>query len=156
MVPKQSITKEFEVEIEDGEEKITSKAVDVQWPEELKSINPHVIKAVKGKDLSKQDKKNYRLGMKSFFAWFSWTGLKPGKEFRNGEDLARLITDDLFPYAVKYYTEALPGADEGDDDTSDPEELDVDEDSEDQSDDNDKKRPSDLNDTPQKKLKANK
>lgn len=146
LVPAQTITKEFEVEIEEGEEKITSKAVEVVWPAELLSINPHAIKAAKGKDLSKEDKKNYRLGMKSFFAWFSWTGLKPGKEFRSGEDLTRLITDDLFPYAVKYYTEALPGADEGDEDSSDPEELDVDSES-----DDDRKRKAEDDDGPRKR-----
>ncbi|EGV63580.1 hypothetical protein CANTEDRAFT_114508 [Yamadazyma tenuis ATCC 10573] len=130
LVPNQTVTKHFEVEVEDGEEKITSEPVEVQWPQELGTINPHLIKQRKGKDMSKEDKKNYRLGMKSFFSWFSWTGKKPGKEFRDGEDLTRLITDDLFPYAVKYYTEALPGADNDDADTSDPEELDLEDDEE--------------------------
>lgn len=125
LVPNQTVTKDFEVEIEEGEEKITSTPVDIQWPSELDSINPILIKKAKGKDMTKEDKRNYRLGMKSFFSWFTWTGLKPGKEFRNGEDFTRLFIDDLFPYAVKYYTEALPGGDQEDEDTSDPEELDL-------------------------------
>ena len=125
-VPPQTVTKHFVTSVEDGEEKLSSKAVDVKWPQELDYINPGLIKANKSKhDFSDDDKKNYRRGMKSFFSWFAWTGEKPGKEFRNGEDLTRLIIDDLFPYAVKYYTEALPGADEEDEDSSDPEELDI-------------------------------
>lgn len=133
MLPDQTVTKEFNVFIEDGEEKLVSKAVDVEWPHELQSISPHLIKQKNSnnvKNFSKEDKKNYRLGMRSFFSWFSWTGEKPGKEFRSGEDLTRLIIDDLFPYAAKYYTEALPGADEDDNDSSDPEELDLSEDEE--------------------------
>ena len=62
--------------------------------------------------------------MKSFFAFFAWTGKKPGKEFRNGEELARLIVDDVYPYAVKDYTEALRG-DDDDEFTSEGEELDI-------------------------------
>lgn len=133
LLPQQTITKEFNVFIEEGEEKLVSKPVDVQWPSELQSINPNEIKQKHHgniKEFSKDDKKNYRMGMRSFFSWFSWTGEKPGKEFRNGEDVTRLIIDDLFPYAVKYYTEALPGADEDDNDSSDPEELDLSEDEE--------------------------
>lgn len=147
LVPNQTITKEFHVLVEDGEEKLVSKPVDVQWPSELQSINPKAIKQQHNnsiKEFTKEDKKNYRLGMRSFFSWFSWTGEKPGKEFRNGEDLTRLIIDDLFPYAVKYYTEALPGADEEGNDTSDPEELDLseDEEEEEQDEQEEEERPS--------------
>lgn len=125
LVPSQTITKTFTTAVEDGEEKLFSEPVGVQWPKELESINPAALKESK-KELSGEDKKQYRVGMKSFFAWFAWTGRKPGKEFRNGEDLARLITEDLFPYAVKYYTEALPGGeDESEIDSSEGEELDI-------------------------------
>lgn len=120
----QEVTKHFKTVVEDGEEKITSEAVDVKWPQALDSINPQLLKE-KG-PLSASAKKQYRQGMKSLFAWFAWTGLKPGKEFRAGEDLARLIVDQVFPYAVKYYTEALPGDDEDEDlDSEEGEELDL-------------------------------
>lgn len=130
-VPKQSVTKHFQTIIEDGEEKIISKSVDVQWPQELESINPQAIKLQnKGKVLTKEHRANYRLGMKSFFSWFSWTGEKPGKEFRNGEDLTRLIIDDLYLNALKYYVLALPNNDESEEsdeeDSSEGEELDLD------------------------------
>lgn len=128
LIQDQTITKEFKTSIEEGEEKLYLEPVDVNWPKELDSINPRLIKEqTKAGELSKEQKKQYRLGMKSFFAWFAWTGKKPGKEFRNGEDVARLITDDLFPYAVKYYTEAMPGIGEEDsfEDSSEGEELDI-------------------------------
>lgn len=129
----QVVTKEFHVIITDGEEKIISKPVDIIWPEELKETNPRLIKdrAKKNKtELSKDDKKNYRLGIKSFYSWFSWTGEKPGKEFRNGEELTRLIIDDLFLNAIKYYVLALQNDDqdeesEDENDSSEGEELDL-------------------------------
>lgn len=158
LVPTQEVTKHFHSYIEDGEEKLSSSPVAVEWPNELSEINPTLIKKNKGKDLSSEDKKNYRLGMKSFFSWFTWTGTKPGKEFRNGDDLTRLIIDDLFPYAVKYYTEALPGDDLDDDDSSEGEELDISEDDDEadkiqQDASNSKKRVANVVDQPSKKKK---
>ncbi|KAG7661601.1 uncharacterized protein J8A68_004869 [[Candida] subhashii] len=151
LVPKQEVTKHFKVVMKDGEERLVSEPVEFQWPEELKNINPNLIKDEnKGKPLSKEDKKNYRLGMKSFFSWFNWTGEKPGKEFRNGEDLANLIVDDLYLNALKYYILALT-IDDGDDDdqeeedSSEGEELDLSEDE-----DNTKKRSLDEDDDTQK------
>ena len=78
-IPEQEITKKFKIVIqEDGDERIVSESVEVKWPHELSKINPSVIKEkYKGKDkkdMSAKDKKNYRLGMKSFFSWFNWTG----------------------------------------------------------------------------------
>ncbi|ODV82021.1 uncharacterized protein CANTADRAFT_39238, partial [Suhomyces tanzawaensis NRRL Y-17324] len=129
VIPDQKVTKHFKTIIEDGEEKIISEPVDIKWPHELDAINPALIKKNKGKQLSADDKKNYRLGMKSFFSWFAWTGEKPGKEFRNGEDLTRLIVDDLFLNATKYYVLALPNDEDSDDsnedDSSEGEELDL-------------------------------
>lgn len=138
LTPKQTITKSFKTLVnEQGEEYLTSESVDIEWPQQLQSINPKTIKSNSKKQngsMSAEDKKNYRIGMKSFFSFFTWTGEKPGKEFRNGEDLARLIVDNLFPYAVKYYTEALPAGsedldddedDEDDEDSSEGEELDL-------------------------------
>ncbi|KGT63811.1 hypothetical protein I503_06006 [Candida albicans SC5314] len=133
-IPEQEITKKFKIVIqEDGDERIVSESVEVKWPHELSKINPSVIKEkYKGKDkkdMSAKDKKNYRLGMKSFFSWFNWTGEKPGKEFRNGEDLATLLSEDLYLNALKYYIIAL-SPDEDDDandeeDTTEGEELDL-------------------------------
>lgn len=162
LISTQEVTKHFHSYVEDGEEKLSSSPVSIEWPAELNDINPILIKKNKGKELSANDKKNYRLGMKSFFSWFSWTGEKPGKEFRNGEDLARLIIDDLFPYAVKYYTEALPGNDMDDEDSSEGEELDISEDDDEDEDkgdatntnnSKDKKRPSENDNHPSKKKK---
>ncbi|EEQ43662.1 conserved hypothetical protein [Candida albicans WO-1] len=133
-IPEQEITKKFKIVIqEDGDERIVSESVEVKWPHELSKINPSIIKEkYKGKDkkdMSAKDKKNYRLGMKSFFSWFNWTGEKPGKEFRNGEDLATLLSEDLYLNALKYYIIAL-SPDEDDDandeeDTTEGEELDL-------------------------------
>ncbi|KAJ9103554.1 hypothetical protein QFC19_004322 [Naganishia cerealis] len=123
-IKNQTIQKHFEILNEDGEEKLVSEAVEVEWPASLDSINPHKIKTAHGANMSLDQKKLYRQGMKSFFAFFAWTGKKPGKEFRNGEELARLIVDDVYPYAVKYYTEALRG-DDDDEFTSEGEELDI-------------------------------
>lgn len=133
LIDTQLVTKEFQTKVVDGEETLISQPVDVVWPKELYNIEPQAIKKKNsGKEMSKEDKKLYRRGMKSIFSWFSWTGEKPGKEFRHGEDLARLIIDDLFPYAVKYYTEAMPGVGEEDDyvDSSEGEALDLSEDEE--------------------------
>lgn len=46
------------------------------------------------------------MGVKSFFDWFKWTGTECTKEFPNGADFAVLISEDIYPYCVKYYTEA--------------------------------------------------
>lgn len=83
-------------------EKLISEPVDVIWPKSYDNINPAKIKDKK----SAEDKKNYRTGMKTIFGWFKWTGLKPGKEFPDGDSLAELFVEDLYPYCVKYYTEA--------------------------------------------------
>ncbi|KAK6465673.1 hypothetical protein DFJ63DRAFT_27565 [Scheffersomyces coipomensis] len=126
LIPQQKVTKHFQTIIQDGEERLISKSVDVEWPKELNKINPKLIKSSnKGnKNWSSGDKKNYRLGMKSFFAWFGWTGEKPGKEFKNGEDLTRLIVDDLYLNALKYYILALPNGDDDDDDEDEEDEED--------------------------------
>ncbi|CAN3374116.1 hypothetical protein DIURU_000947 [Diutina rugosa] len=141
LVPKQTVTKKFTVTTEDGEDKITSEAVAIEWPEELKEINPKLIKEAKGADLSKEDKANYRTGMRSLFAWFDWTGEKPGKEFREGDELARVLANDIYVNAVKYYTVALQ--DDGEDvevDSSEGEELDLEDDDDDDDDEQPKKK----------------
>ncbi|KAK6205117.1 uncharacterized protein RJT21DRAFT_117590 [Scheffersomyces amazonensis] len=150
LIAGQTITKSFKTIIEDGEERLISEPVEFEWPTDSNLINPQVIKQKnKGnKNWSTQDKKSYRLSMKSFFAWFGWTGKKPGKEFKNGEDLTRLIVDDLYLNALKYYILALPNGDddeddeEDEDDSSEGEELDLsgdEHDSEEEENDNESK-----------------
>lgn len=126
----QNIVKKFTVEDENGEAKLYSEAVEVEWPEDIKDICPALIRKNKlGDGFSAEEKKKYRQGMKSLFAWFEWTGRKPSKEFRSGEDLARLIVDDLFPNAVHYYSEAIANDEESEvEDSSEGEELDLSED----------------------------
>ena len=129
----QSVTKSFKIVVrENGEELLESLPVEVKWPQQLSKINPHLIKEKTngGKSMTTEDKKRYRAGMKSFFSWFAWTGKKPGKEFRNGEDLANLIADDIFVNALKYYIVALSNESgeedsEEEEDTSEGEELDL-------------------------------
>ena len=124
-VPTQTVTKKFFVSEDNGEESISSEAVAVEWPQELKDICPAEIRSKKDGDYTPEQKKKYRQGMKSFFAWFEWTGTKPSKEFRSGEDLTRLILDDLFPNAVRYYAEALKNDQESAEDSLEREELHV-------------------------------
>lgn len=132
MIQEQSVTKSFKVAVNDnGEEHLESLFVEIKWPQELSKINPHLIKerTNEGKSMTPDDKKKYRAGMKSFFSWFAWTGMKPGKEFRNGEDLANLISEDIFVNALKYYIVALSNEsgeeDSDEDDSSEGEELDL-------------------------------
>lgn len=82
---------------------LTSEPVDITWPQDYDSINPSILSA-NPKDAN--FKKNYRQGMKTFFAWFSWTGLKHGKEFPNGDGLANLFMEDIYPHCLKHYIEA--------------------------------------------------
>lgn len=124
-VPTQTVVKKFKTQVEDGEEKLLSEPVAVQWPQEIEDISPDKVRAAKGETFTAEEKKRYRQGMKSFFAWFAWTGEKPGKEFRAGEDLARLLLDDVFPNAVRYYAEAMQNDEESDVDSSEGEELDI-------------------------------
>lgn len=125
-VPTQTVTKRFWAGVEGGEESLTSENAPVQWPSELASICPQSVRQNKDGAYSTEEKKRYRQGMKSLFAWFEWTGKKPGKEFKGGEDLARLILDDIFPNAVRYYVEAMNNSqEESDVDTSEGEQLDV-------------------------------
>lgn len=115
--PAQVVTKSFNlVKIEDDErdendedeeemldtERLISEPTNIVWPKSYDSINPSLIENKK----TPEGKKNYRQGMKSFFGWFKWTGLNPGKEFPHGDSLATLFAEELYPYCVKYYTEA--------------------------------------------------
>lgn len=58
----------------------------------------------------------------SFFDWFSWTGSGEDK-FKDGEQLALFIAEDLFPNAVKYFTEALCDAVESSDEEDESESV---------------------------------
>lgn len=94
--------REFRSDGDDEDEVLISEVADIKWPKKYDSINPDLIKDKK----TDEGKKNYRSGMKSFFGWFRWTGLKPGKEFPHGQELITLIIEDLYPYCVRYYVEA--------------------------------------------------
>ncbi|CAG60994.1 uncharacterized protein GVI51_J07579 [Nakaseomyces glabratus] len=129
---------EGDTDDETEEERLVSEPVDIQWPKSYDSINPSLIEDKH----SKEGKKSYRQGMKSFFGWFKWTGKKPGKEFPHGDSLATLFSEDIYPYCVKYYTEAqrdLEDEEEDDsEDNSSEEPLDLEVESE--SEESDKKR----------------
>lgn len=141
--PEQTVTKSFRLvtiendmkndrdssedeEEADEIERLISEPVEIIWPKSYDSINPSEIKDKKSVD----GKKNYRKGMKTFFGWFNWTGLKPGKEFPNGDSLGELFAEDLYPFCVKYYTEAQRDledemSDDGEDGDSAEEPLDL-------------------------------
>lgn len=98
------------------DEQLVSEPTEIEWPLSYNNINPSLITDKR----SKEGKKNYRQGMKSLFGWFKWTGRKPGKEFPHGDSLATLFSEDLYPYCVKYYTEAQRDLeDEEDEDSED-------------------------------------
>ncbi|BFZ61882.1 hypothetical protein YB2330_002960 [Saitoella coloradoensis] len=82
---------------------LTSKKVNLEWKD--------------GKDLTKN--------AGSFFHFFSWTG--NGKDKCPGEELAMLIAEDMYPNALKYYTEAV---NEDEEDFDDEEGLEDDEEEE--------------------------
>ncbi|GMM28203.1 Vps75 protein [Martiniozyma asiatica (nom. inval.)] len=130
-LPDQSITKTFEwVLKEQGERNLESEPVKIKWPASMNGINPSLIRdkaKEENRAITSAEKKAYRLGMRSFFAFFSWTGKKPGKEFRNGEELAALIAEDIFPAALDYYVLAMPGLgdNEEEEDVESEEELDL-------------------------------
>lgn len=128
----QTIVKRFEWTIDPttGSRKLESSPVGIEWPESLKTLNPVEIKRIakdENRQLTSEEKKRYRQGMRSFFSFWQWSGKKPGKEYRNGEELATLIAEDIFPAALDYYVIAAPGIgeeDEEDEETS-GEELDL-------------------------------
>ncbi|TID28948.1 hypothetical protein CANINC_002216 [Pichia inconspicua] len=137
-ITEQTVTKKFawKIDPETGSRKLESEPVSFIWPEALKKIDPQAIKDTAKNEkraLTSDEKKRYRQGMRSFFSFWQWTGLKPGKEFRNGEELATFIAEDIFPAALDYYVLAAPGlnGEEGDeDDEVSGEELDLSEDDE--------------------------
>lgn len=134
-IKEQTIVKKFEwiLDLETGSRKLKSDSVRMEWPEQLKSIDPLLIKEkikTEGRKMTSDEKKKYRQGMRSFFSFFEWTGEKPGKEYRNGEELAMLICDDIFPGALDYYVLAAPGFGENGAGNSDEDEDDDEEDEE--------------------------
>uniref|UniRef100_UPI000F044F01 Vacuolar protein sorting-associated protein 75 n=1 Tax=Pneumocystis carinii (strain B80) TaxID=1408658 RepID=UPI000F044F01 len=68
----------------------------------------------KNKDLTRQTKGT----APSFFTWFSWTG-KENDIFEDEEELAIFIAEDLYPNAVKYFTDALQENEENEDEEID-------------------------------------
>ncbi|KAG4305722.1 hypothetical protein PORY_000632 [Pneumocystis oryctolagi] len=74
---------------------LISKKVEIKWKK-----NKDLTKTIKG-------------AAPSFFTWFSWTG-ENNDVFEDGEELAIFIAEDLYPNAVKYFTDALQENEEED------------------------------------------
>ncbi|ODQ46540.1 hypothetical protein PICMEDRAFT_11534 [Pichia membranifaciens NRRL Y-2026] len=132
-IEEQEVTKNFEwvIDPSTGSRRLESEPVTIKWPSGLSTLDPMLIKQrakEEKRTLSDDDKKRYRKGMRSFFSFWQWSGRKPGKEYRNGEELATLIAEDIFPAALDYYVLAAPGiGEQGDDEDEDEsgEELDL-------------------------------
>ncbi|KAG4303328.1 hypothetical protein PCANB_000375 [Pneumocystis canis] len=77
---------------------LISNKVDINWKKKK-----NLIKSTKGT-------------APSFFTWFSWTGKDNNDVFEDGEELAIFIAEDLYPNAVKYFTDALQENEEEDED----------------------------------------
>ncbi|GAV28202.1 hypothetical protein PMKS-001672 [Pichia membranifaciens] len=125
-IKEQEVTKKFEwvIDPSTGSRRLSSEPVKIEWPSALSRLDPVLIKQRAKNEhraLSEDDKKRYRKGMRSFFSFWQWTGSKPGKEYRNGEELATLIAEDIFPAALDYYVLAAPGIGEQDDDEEEDE-----------------------------------
>lgn len=122
----QEISKRFEWVIDPtiGSRKLESDPVNIEWPSELSNQNPVLIKEKaksEKRSLNNEEKRKYRHGMRSFFSFWQWTGKKPGKEYRNGEELATLLAEDIFPAALDYYVLAAPGRGDNDEDEEEDE-----------------------------------
>lgn len=131
-IKEQTVKKRFEWVLDPmtGSRKLESDPVEIEWPIVLSNMDPVLLKKKakdEGRPLTAEEKKKYRKGMRSFFSFWQWTGRKPGKEYRNGEELATLIAEDIFPAALDYYVLASPGLGGQDDDEDDEsgEELDL-------------------------------
>lgn len=90
---------------QDFEIEIKIKAIENEF--EVQVVKKHFI--MKGENLTSQAVEigiSGTLEKKSFIDWFGWTGNSDAKEFANGGELANLFSEDIYPYCVKYYTEA--------------------------------------------------
>lgn len=63
---------------------------------------PVPIKWRKGKNLTRIND----TGINSFFSWFNYIGEGPG-DFSGGQDLASIISEEIFPHATKFYWDGL-------------------------------------------------
>lgn len=103
----QILVKHFESIIKNGEERLISNPVNVKWPKTIDHLNPlKILKNSNYSSITQEEKSNLRQGQKSFFSWFHWTGKKKN-EFPDGEGLSRLIIDEIYPNATRYYALAL-------------------------------------------------
>lgn len=89
-----AIKKIFTVHEAEGGTKLSSSKSAIDWKE--------------GKDLT-QVKSG---GAPSFFSFFQWEGGDKG--FRGGEELAVTLVEDIWPNAIKYFTESFEESDEPD------------------------------------------
>lgn len=106
------LKKRFEQKPDDEEGELKSEPVPITWK--------------KGKNLTKP-KANSET---SFFNFFNFTGSGPG-DYKPGSVIALIIAEELYPHAIKFYTEALSAenqvedeydissTDEGEDDDDD-------------------------------------
>lgn len=95
---------------DEGEEKepwylqLLEKASDraLQKDNKVHVSEPVTIKWKKGQNLTKLT----GTGINSLFGWFGYVGEGPG-DFPSGEDLTRIIVEQLFPFATEYYLEGV-------------------------------------------------
>ncbi|CDH12289.1 related to Vacuolar protein sorting-associated protein 75 [Zygosaccharomyces bailii ISA1307] len=96
-LPEQSVKKHFHYE----DEKLTSKRAEL-----VNSLPP-------------KKRRN------QFFDWFKWEGLGDKGEFPNGDGLALLFAEEIYPLCVKFYTQAQSDVadEESSEESSEPELL---------------------------------
>ncbi|ODV58504.1 Vps75p ASCRUDRAFT_119309 [Ascoidea rubescens DSM 1968] len=66
---------------------LTSVLAKFDWPKDYNDLPPQIKKL-------------------SFFSFFDWTGKNEENEFKSGDDLARLFSEDIYLNAIKYYVDA--------------------------------------------------
>uniref|UniRef100_UPI0009007629 Putative nucleosome assembly protein C36B7.08c n=1 Tax=Schizosaccharomyces pombe (strain 972 / ATCC 24843) TaxID=284812 RepID=UPI0009007629 len=102
--------------------KYTSQPVDIHWKP--------------GKSMFRKNKKL----PPNFFDYFQWTGEEEDDDF-DGATLTIFLAEDLFPNAVKYFTEAMTEEASDEDESVDLEEDEEEEDEEDEEGDEEKQEP---------------
>ncbi len=88
-------------------------------------------------------------GAKSFFHFFDWTGEERKKEMTEYEELAITLVEDIWPNAIKYYTESFEEESEEDENA----EIDLEADDDDDDEELEEEEEEDENQPPSKKRK---
>jgi template-activating factor I len=126
------LSKRFEIEKTDEEEaheRYVSTPVELKWKK-----NKDLTKFKEGRDTS-------------FFNWFNFVGKGPG-DFKGGETVALIVSDEIYPHALKLYVDAATqeeleydisesGSEEGEEDEQEGEEEEDDDDEEEHQDEED-------------------